>query len=286
MTPYPESNSPSLIERAYTGVCAELSSRRLIGSLTVPYGGRERRTWNGRKTHTSAEYSAIVIRIPTCFDSRTGLYNQKGNGSSMERNLRYDVLFEPARIGPVIAPNRFYQVPHASGMTNALPHVRARFREMKAEGGWGGVCTGAVSIHPSSADAPLPFATLWDENDVRSHALTVDAVHRHGSLAGIELWHGGASVMNRASRLPPLSPSGVPWMATHVGFMGNQRPRAMDERDIGSLFAWQAEGARKARRAGFDIVYVYAGMGYLPYEFLLPEYNRRTDAYGGPDESL
>ena len=44
--------------------------------------------------------------------------------------------------------------------------------------------------------------------------------------------------------------------------------------------------ARRRRRAarvsaGFDIVYVYAGMGYLPYEFLLPEWNRRTDAYGG-----
>ncbi|MGP8032829.1 MAG: FAD-dependent oxidoreductase, partial [Steroidobacteraceae bacterium] len=39
--------------------------------------------------------------------------------------------------------------------------------------------------------------------------------------------------------------------------------------------------ARRARQAGFDIVYVYAGMGYLPYEFLLPEWNRRADAYGG-----
>ena len=97
-------------------------------------------------------------------------------------NPRYAALFDPVRIGPVIAPNRFYQVPHASGMTNALPHVRARFREIKAEGGWGVVCTGAVSIHPSSDDAPLPFATLWDENDVRSHALAVDAIHRHGSL--------------------------------------------------------------------------------------------------------
>ena len=44
-------------------------------------------------------------------------------------NPRYAALFDPVRIGPVTAPNRFYQVPHASGMTNALPHVRARFRE-------------------------------------------------------------------------------------------------------------------------------------------------------------
>jgi hypothetical protein len=50
-------------------------------------------------------------------------------------NPRYRVLFEPVKIGPVTAPNRFYQVPHASGMTNALPRVQAKFRETKAEGG-------------------------------------------------------------------------------------------------------------------------------------------------------
>ncbi|MBB3772168.1 dimethylamine/trimethylamine dehydrogenase [Angulomicrobium tetraedrale] len=203
----------------------------------------------------------------------------------MARDSRYDVLFEPVRIGPVTAPNRFYQVPHASGMTNALPRVRAAFRETKAEGGWGVVCTGACSIDESSDDAPLPFATLWDRNDIHAHALTTEAAHRHGALAGVELWHGGASVMNRSSRLPPLSPSGIPWMATHVGFMGNLRPRTMDRADIREVLRWQAEGARKARTAGFDIVYVYAGMGYLGYEFLLPEYNHRTDEYGGPIEN-
>ncbi len=199
----------------------------------------------------------------------------------MARNPRYDVLFEPVKIGPVTARNRFYAVPHAAGMTNSMPHMRAKFRETKAEGGWGVVCTGYVSIDPSSDDAPLPFATLWDEDDVRSHALMTEAVHRHGALAGIELWHGGGSVMNRSSRIPPLSPSGTSWMATHVNFMGNQRPRVMDAHDIASLLRWQAEAARRARHAGFDIVYVYAGMGYLPYQFLLSEWNQRTDAYGG-----
>jgi dimethylamine/trimethylamine dehydrogenase len=199
----------------------------------------------------------------------------------MARNPRFDVLFEPVRIGPVTAPNRFYQVPHASGMTNALPQVRAAFRGVKAEGGWGVVCTGAVSIHPSSDDSPLPFASLWDDRDIRSHALMTDAVHEHGALAGIELWHGGACTLNRTSRLAPLSPSGMPWLSTHLGFMGNLRPRTMDAGDIRDLLKWQAAGARRAMRAGFDIVYVYAGMGYLPYEFLLPEYNHRTDGYGG-----
>jgi dimethylamine/trimethylamine dehydrogenase len=197
------------------------------------------------------------------------------------RNPRFDVLFEPVRIGPVTAPNRFYAVPHATGMTNTMPRMRAGFRGMKAEGGWGVVCTGYVSVHPSSDDTPLPYASLWDENDIRAHALMTDAVHEHGSLAGIELWHGGGSVSNKTSRMPPLSPSGISWMATHVGFMANQRSKIMDRADITNLLRWQAEAARKAKCAGFDIIYVYAGMGYLPYEFLLPEWNRRTDAYGG-----
>jgi len=166
-------------------------------------------------------------------------------------------------------------------MTEANPRVRAAFRAMKAEGGWGVVSTGAVSTHPSSDDSPLPFARLWDDNDIQSHAMAVDAVHEHGALAAIELWHGGASVMNRASRMAPYSPSGIPWAATHVGFMGNQRPRIMDLKDIRDVINWQVAAARRARQAGYDIIYIYAGMGYLGYEFLLEEYNHRTDSYGG-----
>jgi dimethylamine/trimethylamine dehydrogenase len=200
-------------------------------------------------------------------------------------NPNYSILFEPVSIGPVVAPNRFYQVPHASGMTEANPRVRAAFRGAKAEGGWGVVTTGAVSTHPSSDDSPLPFARLWDDNDIRSHAMSCEAIHEHGSLAAVELWHGGAAVMNRTSRIAPYSPSGIPWAATHVGFMGNLRPRIMDARDIRDVIGWQVAAARRAVSAGFDIVYIYAGMGYLGYEFLLEEYNQRTDAYGGSVEN-
>lgn len=195
------------------------------------------------------------------------------------------ILFEPLKIGPVTAPNRFYQVPHASGMTEANPRVRAAFRGMKAEGGWGVVSTGAVSIHPSSDDSPLPYARLWNDADIESHALCTEAIHAHGSLAAVELWHGGAAVMNRTSRLTPLSPSGVPWAATHVGFMGQLRPKAMDTADIDAVLQWQRLATRRALDAGFDIIYVYAGMGYLGYEFLLPEYNWRDDGYGGSLEN-
>lgn len=71
----------------------------------------------------------------------------------MSRNPR-DILFQPVKIGPKTAPNRFFQVPYASGMTNASLR---RLRGMKAEGGWGVVCTGACSVHPSSDDSPFPM---------------------------------------------------------------------------------------------------------------------------------
>lgn len=200
-------------------------------------------------------------------------------------NPHHAILFEPVHIGPVTAPNRFYQVPHASGMTEANPRVRAAFRGTKAEGGWGVVSTGAVSTHPSSDDSPLPYARLWDDNDIASHALSCDAIHEHGALAAVELWHGGAAVMNRTSRIAPYSPSGIPWAATHVGFMGQLRPRVMDQQDIKDVIRWQVDAAKRAQQAGFDIMYIYAGMGYLGYEFLLEEYNHRSDAYGGSVEN-
>jgi dimethylamine/trimethylamine dehydrogenase len=199
----------------------------------------------------------------------------------MSRNPRYDTLFDPVQIGPKLAKNRFFQVPHASGMTNAAPHVRAAFRGMKAEGGWGVVSTGACSVDPSSDDTPFPAASLWDKADIASHALMTQAVHDHGALAAVELWHGGAATVNRTTREAPLSPSGVPWLATHVGFMSAARPKVMDAGDIRNLIRWHAEAAVRAEQAGFDILYVYAGMGYLPYQFLLCDYNHRTDAYGG-----
>ena len=199
----------------------------------------------------------------------------------MARDPRLDVLLEPVRIGPVVARNRFFQVPHASGMTNAAPHVRAAFRAMKAEGGWAVVSTGACSVDPSSDDTPFPFASLWDEADVRAHAVMTEAVHAEGALAAVELWHGGAVAVNRTSRATPLSPSGVPWMPSHLSFMSSQRPKVMDRDDIRDLVRWHREAARRAERAGFDILYVYAGMGYLPHQFLLASTNRRADEYGG-----
>jgi 2,4-dienoyl-CoA reductase-like NADH-dependent reductase (Old Yellow Enzyme family) len=82
----------------------------------------------------------------------------------MTRDSRYDVLFEPVQIGPVIAKNRFYQVPYCNGMGFNWPQTHAKMREAKAEGGWAVICTEECMIHPTSDYTPEPQARLWDVN--------------------------------------------------------------------------------------------------------------------------
>ena len=107
------------------------------------------------------------------------------------RNQRHNILFEPIQLGPVTAKNRFYQVPHCSGMGWRRPKTAAAMRGVKAEGGWGVVNTEYCSIHPSSDNDSFPYAALWDNNDIKAHSLMTSKVHEHGALAGVELWIGG-----------------------------------------------------------------------------------------------
>jgi dimethylamine/trimethylamine dehydrogenase len=197
----------------------------------------------------------------------------------MARDRRFDVLFEPVPIGPVIAPNRFYQVPHCTGMGYRRPQSLAALREVKAEGGWGTVCTEYCSIHASSDDEPHPSASLWDDADIDRHALMVDKVHAHGALAGVELWYGGPGAANHYTREVPLGPWSMP-----AGDRDPLQTKAMDKRDIRDFKRWHLDAARRAQRAGFDIVYVYSAHWYLLRQFLLPS-NQRSDEYGGSLEN-
>ncbi|MAJ29791.1 MAG: hypothetical protein CMQ73_00875 [Gammaproteobacteria bacterium] len=200
-------------------------------------------------------------------------------------NERYKKLFESVEIGPKVAKNRFYQVPHAMGAGNDMPNTRAAQRGIKAEGGWGVVNTGYCSIHPSSDDRPLPFARLWSEEDITSHVPMIEAVHEHDALAGIEFFHGGAYTANRHTRMPPISPSGIQQKVSELMDMHLTAPKVMDKKDIKDLIQWHLIATERAIQAGFDIIYCYAGMGFLPYHFLHPTFNNRSDEYGGSLEN-
>jgi dimethylamine/trimethylamine dehydrogenase len=196
----------------------------------------------------------------------------------------FDILFEPVQIGPVIAPNRFYQVPHCNGFGHRMPQGMAAMRGMKAEGGWGVVCTEETEIHHSSDLSPYFEGRIWDDADIPTLALMTEAVHKHGALAGIELSYNGIDAPNLYSRVPSLAPRSM-------GTLGGSgydpvQTRRMDKDDIRNVRRWHRDAALRAKRAGFDIVYCYAGHGMTAaIQFILKRYNDRNDEYGGSLEN-
>jgi dimethylamine/trimethylamine dehydrogenase len=194
------------------------------------------------------------------------------------RDPRFDILFEPVKIGPVVAKNRFYQVPHCNGMGYARPQAHAAMRGVKAEGGWAVVSTEEVEIHASSDLAPYIEGRLWDDRDVPALALLTDAVHRHGALAAIELVHAGMNAPNLYSREIAMAPSPIVNPANYAP----AQARGMNKADIRDYRRWHRDAAVRARRAGFNIIYVYAGHSLsLAMHFLQSRHNQRTDEYGG-----
>ena len=197
------------------------------------------------------------------------------------RSPHYDILFEPVRVGPVTAKNRFYQVPHCNGMGHRAPSGMAAMRRAKAEGGWAVVCTEVCEIHPSADVSPHSEARLWDDADIPALARAADAIHQYDALAGVELGHHGFRAQNRTTREIPMGPSSH----TVVSYDPVQS-RAMDKEDIRNLRRWHTAAARRAKRAGFDLIYIYAAHGLVtPMQFLSRRYNQRTDEYGGSLEN-
>lgn len=199
------------------------------------------------------------------------------------RDPRYDILFEPVRIGPLVAKNRFFQVPHCNGMGYRDPTAQAEMRRVKAEGGWAVVCTEEVEIHPTSDITPYIELRLWDEGDMASLARIAEAIHEGGALAGIELAHNGMNAANLTSREAPIGPSPLPvvtWAHDPV------QARMMGQADIAALRRWHRLAVRRALEAGYDLVYVYAGHSLSVLQhFLSRRYNQRSDAYGGSLEN-
>jgi dimethylamine/trimethylamine dehydrogenase len=196
----------------------------------------------------------------------------------MSRDPRYDVLFEPVRIGPKTMRNRFYSTPHSSGLESRAPGAEAYFRAMKAEGGWAVVNTGQTQICPEyDYTGFLVVSRIWDEADVRNWSLMTDRVHAAGSLAGIELGTTGSGISGFESRLPARTVSRV---ADDHFFVG--AAYEMDKRDIRDLQREYVAAAKRARSAGFDIVNIHGSEAWsICSMFLMRHYNHRTDEYGG-----
>lgn len=195
-----------------------------------------------------------------------------------ERDSRYDILFEPIQIGPVKMKNRFYVVPHADSLGMGKMDEMVAYRKARAEGGWGAVCTGETMIHETSDHAPFVCTRLSSDKFIEPMSQLTSAIHEHGSLAGVELAHVGASCPSWSYRQHPISPS-----AQFPRLYNNPiAARKMDKKDIAEFRGWYRKAAKRAQQAGFDIIYAYCSHDLsLLQDFLMQGTNKRTDEYGG-----
>jgi 2,4-dienoyl-CoA reductase-like NADH-dependent reductase (Old Yellow Enzyme family) len=164
------------------------------------------------------------------------------------------------------------------------------YYEERARGGVGLIIIGATHVHPSSIMAPLLMPQLFDDRNIDPLRQVADAVHRHGCRLAIQLWHSGVrgfptfkqeSTYDLDATWYTLSPSQVP-----LGeFPGASTPKEMSEDEIEEILGAYAAAAGRAIAAGLDGVEFHLSHGYLPWQFLSPLYNKRTDRWGGSYEN-
>jgi len=199
------------------------------------------------------------------------------------RPSQYDILFEPVRIGPKLAKNRFYQVPHCNGGGYRDPSAVAEMRRTKAEGGWGVIFTEQTEIHPSSEITPFIEQHLWEDKDIPALAAMAEAMKSHGALAGIQLAYSGINGPNLYSRDVPLAVTGGPILTFTADPV---QARTMDREDIRDLRRWFRNAFRRSQTAGFDLICLYGAHGFgILQHFLSRATNHRTDEYGGSLEN-
>ncbi len=202
-------------------------------------------------------------------------------------------LFTPLGIRGVHFRNRvgvspMCQYSSVDGFTSDwhLVHLGSR-----AVGGAGLVVVEATAVTPEGRISPGDLG-IWSDAHVEGLARCTRFVEEHGAVPGIQLAHAG----RKASTAPPwlggkplpveeggwrpvLAPSGIPFAP------GWPEPESLDAEGIRAVVEAFADGARRARDAGFRVVEVHAAHGYLLHQFLSPLSNRRDDAYGGSFEN-
>ncbi|MEO8499450.1 MAG: FAD-dependent monooxygenase [Vicinamibacteria bacterium] len=156
----------------------------------------------------------------------------------------------------------------------------------RALGGAGLVMAEMTDVTPEGRITP-GCTGLYDDKHVRAWKKIVDFVHKNSrAKIGIQLGHAGrkgASTLEWEGdeALPPekswdlLAPSAIPW-SKH-----KRAPKEMTAEDMAEVKGHFALAARRARKAGFDLLELHCAHGYLLASFLSPLTNHRSDPYGG-----
>ena len=203
----------------------------------------------------------------------------------MER--KYPRLCSPIRIGNVWFRNRMFSTP--MGGTDIEndgcigPKSKA-FYEYRAKGGAAAVTVSELMVHPDTDGSHAYHLHESILNSIAKAAYAADAIRRHGAVPSIELSHSGmfaGTYMTDKSKQHGLAQ----WSADD-GVRADGVPyRALTREMIGEIVEAYGHTAALCKRAGFEMVMIHAGHGWLLNQFLSPMFNHRTDEYGGSTEN-
>lgn len=189
-----------------------------------------------------------------------------------------DRLFQPLTFarGPVMK-NRFMLAPltnlqsHADG---TLSDEEFHWLSLRARGGFGLIMTCASHVQAIGQGFHGQLGT-WSDRHVAGLTRLAREIHRHGSVAVVQLHHAGR-------RSPTALIGSAPVSASAHEKTG---ARALSMEEVEQLVADFVEAAARVELAGFDGVQVHGAHGYLVCQFLSARSNRRNDRYGGSLEN-
>jgi len=160
----------------------------------------------------------------------------------------------------------------------------------RAVGGAGMVMVEATGVEHRGLISPFDMGIYKDEH-IAPLARVADFVKRQGAVAAIQLahagrkgstarpWEGGAVVAPQAGGWQTVAPSPVPFRPE------DPPPAELSIAGIREVVSAFAAAARRALRAGFQVVEIHSAHGYLLHQFLSPLSNFRLDQYGGSFEN-
>ncbi len=193
----------------------------------------------------------------------------------------FDPVFNPLKVGSLTLPNRIVFPPFQTNYATADGFVTDRvlrfYREI-ARGGTGLTMVGCVAVSADGAGATNVLRLTTEEHEAGCAEL-FKAIKANGSVAGVQLIHFGRQTLSTITRQPLVAASAIPCPVMQ------ERPRELSGAEIQRIETDFARAARRAKRAGADLIELHAAFGYLLGGFLSTYSNKRTDEYGGSLEN-
>ena len=199
---------------------------------------------------------------------------------------KYPLLTSPIQLGRTLFRNRMFSAPMgATDITaDCCPGPRVQgFYELRAKGGAAAVTVSELVVHPETDGSHMLHLDLETPGCLAAHTFVADAIRRHGAVPSIELSHSGQYAgtymadKNKQQSLCQWGPCD--------GVRPDGRPvKGLSQEQIADIVRAYGEKAALAKRAGYEMVMVHAGHGWLLNQFLSPYFNHRTDGYGGSFE--